>query len=388
MLSQTPLALKNLTHKPRRLLVAAGGVAFAVLLIFMELGFLAALLDSTVLLIRRMHGDLFLLNRATAALVARERFPHQRVEQARSCGDVRVIPIYVENVVASLRPANDKSYPIRVLAFDPREPLFELPGVQAAADQLLAPETAVYDTMSKPEFRFPAPHEPLSQFQGELSDRRLRLVGRFELCTDFATSGTLIMSSQNFARYFPWGAGGDDPLRVVDLAAIQVGPGSTVEEVRARLEAALPRDVRVLDKAEFERRERAFWLINTPIGYIFVAGTIIGFVVGVIICYQIIYSDLDDHLSEFATLKAMGYGRRYFLGMIVCQAFYLSLLGFVPGALASWLLYLGVARWTGLLLIFRPSVVVFVFLTTLTMCLVSGLLALRRLLSADPASLF
>ncbi|MBM3999957.1 MAG: FtsX-like permease family protein [Planctomycetes bacterium] len=388
MNERTPLALKNLTHRPRRLLVAVGGVGFAVLLIFMELGFLAALLDSTTAVIRRIRADLFILNRSTSALVARARFPRQRIEQARAGGDVRVIPIHIENAVAVLRPARDKGYPIRVLAFDPRQPLFDLPGVESAASELLGPDTAAYDTTSKAEYRFPGPTEPPGDFTGELSGRRIRLVGRFALSTDFATTGTLIMSDQNFARYFPWGAGGEDPLSVVDIGAVQVGPGASVPEVRARLERLLPNDVKVLDKAEYERNERAFWLLNTPIGYIFVAGTIIGFVVGVIICYQIIYASLDDHMGEFATLKAIGYGRSYFVGLVACQSLYLSLFGFVPGALASMFLYAGIAKATGLMVVFRPWVAAVVLGSTLLMCTVSGILAMRRLLAADPASLF
>ncbi len=107
-----------------------------------------------------------------------------------------------------------------------------------------------------------------------------------------------------------------------------------------------------------------------------------------IICYQIINADIADHMPEFATLKAMGYPNRYFVGFVLLESTYLSLLSFVPGVLASYVLYEALARSTGLLMILNPSRVATVFLLTLAMCITSGCLAMRKVLAADPAELF
>ena len=109
---------------------------------------------------------------------------------------------------------------------------------------------------------------------------------------------------------------------------------------------------------------------------------------GVIICYQIIYSDIADHMSEFATLKAMGYGHSFFLNLVLRQSLYLSVMGFVPGLLVSYLFYAGLSRFTGLTMRLSPGVALSVLLATMLMCSISGLLALRKLLSVDPAELF
>jgi len=62
--------------------------------------------------------------------------------------------------------------------------------------------------------------------------------------------------------------------------------------------------VNVMTKQQFLDKEFAFWNTATPIGYIFALGTVMGFIVGMIICYQILFSDISDHMREFATLKA------------------------------------------------------------------------------------
>jgi putative ABC transport system permease protein len=113
-----------------------------------------------------------------------------------------------------------------------------------------------------------------------------------------------------------------------------------------------------------------------------------GLVVGTIICYQILYNDISDHLPEFATLKAMGYDRYYFVALVLCQAIYLACLGFIPGLIATELLFRLLTLFSGLIMELNAMRILSVFALTLLMCCFSGLLAVRRLWAADPASLF
>ncbi|HYO26443.1 MAG TPA: FtsX-like permease family protein, partial [Lacipirellulaceae bacterium] len=209
-----------------------------------------------------------------------------------------------------------------------------------------------------------------------------------DLGTDFAHDGNLVMSAENFAEFFPQRLQGGDPLAIVDLGIVHLKPGADLETVRHNIDELLDDRVYVLTRSQFRDQEVGFWDSSTPIGIIFFAGTVIGFVVGMVICYQVIYSDIADHMSEFATLKAMGYGARYFLSLIVSEAVLLSLVGFVPGAIASTGLYAVLANSTGLLLRMTPGSMTMVLVLTLGMCIGSGILAVRKLLTADPASLF
>ncbi len=115
---------------------------------------------------------------------------------------------------------------------------------------------------------------------------------------------------------------------------------------------------------------------------------IMGFVVGILICYQVLYNDIADHMAEFATLMAMGYSRGYFVGVVVREAIYLALFGFLPGLCISWLLFQGITGWTGLTMTLSLWDIGLTLAFTVVMCVVSGLLAVRKLLAADPASLF
>ena len=113
-----------------------------------------------------------------------------------------------------------------------------------------------------------------------------------------------------------------------------------------------------------------------------------GLVVGAIICYQIQFTDISEHMPEFATLKAMGYGTSYFWSIILCQSFYLACLGFLPGLLVSYGLYSMLAESSGLVMSMTWERILLVWGLTLVMCLVSGALAIRKLFGTDPASLF
>jgi len=387
-MSRTPLAWLNLVHEPRRLAIAAAGIGFAALLMFMELGFYNALLDSTVEIYERLDADLVMTSRAKFALPARERFARQRLQQAKAIVDVDVTPIFIETIGAQLRRRGEKSRSIRVIAWPLDKPGLKLDEVTQHAEDLGRSGTAIFDRRSKSHFGFPDPSSDVSTYDAWLDDKPLRLVGSFRLGTDFANDGNLVMSAGSFARFFSWRAGLEDPLGKVDLGALRLRGDQDPDQAARRLNRFLPNDVRVVTKPVAISQEKRFWRTNAPIGYIFTVGAIMGFIVGTVICYQIIYADIRYHLAEFATLKAMGYSDAYFLRVVIWQSFFLSWIGFVPGTLASWVLYVLLGEVTGLMMVFRLSLVVFVWLATLSMCIVSGLLALRKLHSADPAELF
>jgi putative ABC transport system permease protein len=391
----TPLAWKNLTHDWRRLAVAVAGIGFAVLLMFTQVGFQNALFDSQVKMIDDLQGDIFLVSRAKYTLAAEKRFPLELINQASSARGVRgAFPLYTEltfSRLKNLKPgASSKAYPIRSIGFRLSDPVIRSPEVNSQLTKLQLPNAALIDVRSKRDnFDFPFDDPAaLAAAPAELANKRVSLVGTFELGTDFAHDGNLVMSSENFARYFPQRVRVGDPLSVVDLGIVHVEEDAEVEEVRDRIDALLDDRVFVFTRSQFRREEIRFWDESTPIGIIFTAGKIIGFVVGMVICYQVIYSDIADHMPEFATMKAMGYTTGYFLRLIVVEAVLLSLIGFVPGLLVSTGLYSVLAEATGLQLRMTPGSIMLVLILTNAMCIASGMLAVRKLLAADPANLF
>lgn len=385
----TPLAWKNLIHDPRRLGVALGGIAFAVMLMFQQRGFQNALFDSTVEIIQELDCDIVLVNPARFALTNEIRFPRELLNLARSQSGVAwAEPFYIENLQARLRREGQRARPIRVWGFDIHKPIL-LDRNQDISPQLKGLErtgTALIDRLSKSNYGFLLRDNSSFPQMGELNGKQIELIGLFQSGRDFAHDGNLLMSTESFANYFTRRR--PTPLSTVDLGLIKVIDVQSVASVLAQLRAVLSREVLVLTRQQFIDKEVNFWARNTPIGIIFTIGTVMGFAVGVIICYQILANDIGEHLSEFATLKAMGYTNSYFLGLVIRQSIYLGMLGFVPGLLCSWLLFQVNSNMTGLLMHLTLERISLVLCATLMMCILSGILALRKLLAADPASLF
>ncbi|MHB8974520.1 MAG: ABC transporter permease DevC [Pirellulaceae bacterium] len=393
-LRRTPLAWRNLTHNMRRLMIAVSGVTFAVVLMFMERGFQNALFDSTVELVRNFRADIVLVSSSRYSLSSSSRFSLSAISLARGCRSVQEAhPIYLENFLAVLRKPYFLSRPIRVVAVNIRDRVFTA-DLQQTLDahrrQLLAPRTALIDVTSKESIYQinPLLVSATQPVQVELAGKEVELVGNFQLGTDFANDGTLLMSLENFAFYFPLREVLADPLSTVDLGLVVCQPGADPVQVRDQLQQVVGQEVRVYTRRELVEKEIRFWDKNTPIGVIFRVGMIMGFVVGILICYQVLYSDIADHMAEFATLVAMGYSRGFFVGVVVREAIYLALFGFVPGMCISWLLFQWITGWTGLTMTLSLWDVGLTLAFTVIMCVVSGLLAVRKLLAADPASLF
>lgn len=398
MTTRIPLAWKNLTHSWRRLFVAVGGISFAVVLMFMQRGFENALFDSTVKIVADIDADVIMFSKGRFSLSAQHRFPIDRIHEAAGCPSAASVdPLYLENTISLIRSISldedkgNKARPIRVIGFDLDRNPFRTPGLSEKISQIRAPNTALIDSRSKPNYHFPLRDVAQGNAAtGELAGQLVDLVGTFEMGTDFANEGNLMMSAENFAAYFPTRVFGGDPLSVVDLGIVTARRGVSPEQLRDELRDTVGNktDVYVVTRDEFVNGEKQFWRKSTPIGIIFGIGTAMGFVVGVIICYQIIFTDIADHMPEFATLKAMGYSDWFFTRFIITEAFYLSIFGFVPGLLIAMTLFEIVTSQTGLLMVMNLPRATLVFVLTLIMCVLSGIAAMRKLKAADPASLF
>jgi putative ABC transport system permease protein len=404
MKPQFLLALRNLTYRPLRFGVYLAGVGFAVVLMFVEHGFWTALMDSVVQLIDRMNCELIMINPAKDVLSNVEPFPLTRLIQAQGlASDVEaVFPLYYRpaewlippppspsplEALGRLVPRTPYHRVIRVLSFDPSPDLATapvlLPEVCHYADQLRRPRTALWDIRSK---RYYGMHE--GQFQTDLSGREITLIGTFSLGTDFATNGHLFMSTDNYAEYFDGYTSSSDPRQDVDVGLIRLRSGADPQAVKAVLRDQLQDDVRVLTREEYRCMEQRYWQERTPVGFIFLLGLVVGFAVGVIICWQILSADISDHLNEYATLKAIGFSNRYLTEVVLIQALLLSVFAFIPGMLLSQLAYLLLGSWTGLPLEITWPRGGLIFGVTAVMCAVSAVLSVGKVWVVDPAEVF
>lgn len=387
MFSRVPLPWLNLTHDKLRLVARVLGTAFAVFLLFVELGFWDALLNAPVQLIRQFNGPLIVVSQANYSLAIKESFPRRCLDEARAVAGVQnVFPIYLERAAALWRDTENRnaSQPIRVIAFDPDHSALENSEVNQNRAALKVPFNVLLDRKSKKQ----SYGRIQSGIDRELAGRAVHVVGLFTLGADFANDGNVIMGAETYGRMFGDGKPPERALETVDVGVVQITPGADVRAVHRALGQILPSDVRVFTKDEFIKREKAYWSRTTPIGFIFQLGLGVGFIVGAVICYQIISTDVAEHLPHFATLKAMGYTDAFLNGVVLREALWLAMLGFVPGLGLSWLLYHWLSQQIGLLMELTLSSILLVLTLTIVMCVASGLLALRRVRTADPAEVF
>ncbi|MGH7804272.1 MAG: ABC transporter permease DevC [Candidatus Binatia bacterium] len=246
------------------------------------------------------------------------------------------------------------------------------------------PDVGIFDRMSRPEY---GPIAEMFEKSGpvstELADRRITVTGLFTMGTSFGIDGCVVMTGSNFLRYFQDRAPGN-----IDLGLIQLRDGVDPLVVRDRMRAALPRDVEVLTKADYIERELTHWRTSTPIGFIFTFGSMMGLLVGAVVAYQVLFTDVSAHLPEYATLKAMGYRNWHLYVVVAEEAAILATLGFVPGFLVSTWLYRLTEDATRMPLRMNVELAATVFGLMFLMCTLSGALALRKVRTADPAEIF
>jgi putative ABC transport system permease protein len=273
---------------------------------------------------------------------------------------------------------------IFILGVDLQEATLDLPGMAKSLDELRHVDTALFDAASRPEFGPVAEKLAAGEVvEAEVNRRRLRIRGTVKLGASFAADGNLILSQANFLRLFPERKAG-----VIDVGLIRLKPGADRVAVERDIRAMVGRDLRVFNADDYIRYERDYWADATAIGTIFTQGVFMGFLVGFVIVYQILHSDVTAHLPQYATLKAMGYSDSSLTSAVMFEALIISVLGYGPGVLLSLALYQLTASAANLAMAMSVERAMQVFVITLLMCGMSGLLALRQLRRADPADVF
>ncbi len=383
-MGRIPLAWLQLMREKRRLFAALAGISFAVMLMLMQLGFLDALFLAASLVQDRLHCDLAIVSRQYDYLLFSKSFTQRRLYQCLAFDGVEsVTPLYV-GMANWKHPDTHKERTIFVLAFNPESGALDLPGVAENLAKLQMPDVVLFDVGSRSEFgpvvkRFRNGERIVTEVNG----RKIEVVGLFELGTSFGANGNLITSDLNFLRLFTVREKG-----LIDVGLIKLKPGVDAERMRTQLESFLPGDVRVMTRRGFSLAEKQYWANYSPIGFIFGLGTFMGLIVGAVIVYQILYTDVTDHLAEYATLKAMGYSNRYLYWLVIQEAMILAALGYFPGLGIAQTLYVAAHRSTLLPIFMTISRALIVFLLTVFMCGASALLAVQKLKSADPAEIF
>ena len=379
-----PLSWLLLSRQPVRLLVALAGISFAGILMFMQLGFRDGLFDASVTVHRKFDADLVLISPRSASSVRMAGFPRRRLVQTLADPAVSGISPVHWGLMLWRNPESRRNRAILVLGFEPEDPFFVDPALSDKTDVLKQKGRILFDQLSRPEFG------PIAEWyrdgrtvETEIAGNRVRVEGLVSLGTSFGADGNLLTSTETFLDLMPQKAPGS-----IEVGLIRLQPEADPETVLKRLQDRLPDDVMVLTKQGFIDFEQNYWKSSTAIGFIFTLGAAMGFVVGCVIVYQVLYTDVSDHLPEYATLMAMGYRLSHLLGVVLREGLYLAALGYLPAYLAGEGLYWFVRDATRLPVGMDVTRALTVLAMILVMCLMSALLAMRRLVDADPAEIF
>ncbi|CDM95813.1 MAG: ABC transporter permease DevC [Limnospira sp. PMC 1291.21] len=382
---RTPLGWLQLTHDKGRMLVAIAGIAFADILMFMQLGFQTALYNSNTRLHRALEADLVLVSPQALNLTRMSTFTRRRLYQAMNVPGVESVePVYVA-LKTWKNPQTQKETAILLLGFNPDKPAFDFIKNHPNLPDIKLPDRVLFDREARGDYQQAITSiDRGERVTTEIERRTITISGLFELGASFAADGSLMTSDQNFLRLMP-----KQESKSINIGLIKIEAGADILQTQALLKAYLPSDdVRVLTKAEFIQFEKNYWTANTPVGFVFNLGVAMGFVVGTIIVYQVLSTDVASHLAEYATFKAMGYRTIYLLSIVWEEALILSLLGFVPGLGISIGLYAITRNATNLPVYITLFRAVQVLILTIIMCAISGGIATRKLQGADPADIF
>lgn len=384
MSQRIPLAWLQLKHEKMKLFAAVLGVMVSVVLMWMQLGLLKALFASAVVFHGSLDGELIVIHSQYEHLLHSKPYSSRLLYRLRGSPDVASVSAIYAAPVEWKNPWNGEMRTVQCYGVETDAPAMNLPGFAEQLHKLRKTDEFLYDRMARPRFgNVVGAIDRNEIIEPELNRRKMKLAGTVDLGASFGVDGNLLVSHANFLRLVPSRKPG-----AIDVGVVKLRPGMDVESARQQFQSMLGKEVSVLTRHDFAEVELAYWRSATPIGIIFSAGTVVGFFIGFIVVYQILYTDVSNHLPHYATMKAMGFSNGYLYRLVLEQSVQLAMMGFVPGTLVAAGMYAVLRKVTLLPLIVEPTRGVVLAFVTILMCMFSGMLAVRKLRSADPADVF
>lgn len=383
LFGRLPIGWLQLTHNRTRFAAALAGVAFANVLVFVQLGIMNSMAAATLRPYQFFRADIMISAADANSLTDGGNVARQWLLQAMADPDVvDGASLFIANVPWD---RGDKDISLTTFGVNPVKTDFLAPEIAADLALLQVQDAAILDRLARGLPRAEAaairPQSPLSF---ETEGRTLTAYTTFAGGGGFGGDGYMMVSDQTFLSLFPARSSA-----APDHILLSVRPGAQAETVIARLKDLISDPaLRIRTFAQAGQDDLRYQQTRRPTGIIFGFGVLIGVLVGLVIVYQVLSTDVADHLREYATFKAMGYGPRFFLGIVLEEALVLGIMGFVPGLIVGTAILTLMGSITTLPLAMTPSMAISVFGGTLVFSALSGAIATRRLAAADPADLF
>lgn len=388
---QIDFALQNILSSPRKTALAISGIGVAVLLVFMQLGFRGAVVDTATNIYQKLDFDVLVRSPEYLHFIDSGTIDASRIETLAGAEEVESVN-RMRVAIANWRNPSGQKKGVLLLGVNPQNPPFRKDSRLGANFALLgSDELLLIDTKSHPEF---GPMDG-SRFSNqdidevfEVAGNPMRIAGLFELGAGLAANGAAIVDENTIPKLVPTVFPNQFTFGLIRLKE-GVDPSEFVASARQKMKTSDGGAyVEILSRDEAIQLETTRWISETPIGFIFSLGVFIAVIVGAAIVYMVLSTDVSNRLNEYATLRAMGYTNNYLAFVVMKQAIYMAIVSFVPALVLSFILYWVTGRIASISMSMTSMRVVVVLSLTLGMGCLSGVLALRKLWQAAPADLF
>lgn len=386
ILNDLPLAWLQLKRQPVKYLVAIAGIGFAALLMYMQIGFQSGLLTSSTTFYAALDADLILISPKTVSSGSFSQFPQSQLFRANGYQEVEtVVPMYVTNITAQ-KLGGQKPTSLRIIGYDPGAKALNVDAINEQSDKLKTAGYALFDTEgnSRTGPVAKAIKENGYQFLTLYNlTQTFRTVGLFGLGSTFAADSNIITSPGTAIQLA-------DQLNFgeISLGLIKVSDKKSLPQLQRTLTELYEGEIQVLTKDELIAQEQNYWNTSSSFGVVFGFGTFMGVIVGGVMVYQVLYTDVTDHLKEYATLKAMGFSNQFILGIVIQEAILLGVSSFIPSTLVSAGMYAFLTSASGISIQMTHQKIGLVGALTVGICAASAAIAVNKLRDADPASVF
>lgn len=370
------LALKSLLHDRLRFLITVSGVAFAVTLVFVQVGLFLGLLDNASVTIEHVDADLWVTSKNTPNIDFSHTFPETRVDRVRSIpGVTRADNLIVWFMTVNLPTGAQEGTQTYALENFERWnlPWQVIDGHVAdlrRGDYMIIDESAVkrYGAFQVGDYR-------------EVLGRRLEIIGRTRGALSFTTTPISFIDYRLAQELSP------DLLRgLTTYVLVKLDPGVDTAAVRAEIARRLPYND-VFTRDQWAARSRGYWVASTGIGLNMYITVFLGCLVGVVVVAQTLYTSAMEHIKEFGTVKAIGGNNGDIYLILGKQAAIAAVVGYLLGLVPSFSLGPVMAK-IGLKLIIPHALLAWVFCGTVVLCLAAAVIAFRKVASIDPALVF
>jgi putative ABC transport system permease protein len=372
------LSWYNTFENKKRTSAAVAGIAFSVILIFMQLGFLKTARITSTRLYDYLDFDLIITSDKYEYMDDPDSFDRVHLIQARVVPGVGKIGMINLSGAAWMDQETEISSSCLLISID-RDPSFlSNEEISANLDKITTKtNTVMLDRLSHPELG------PVEIGRTALINGfEVEVTSLFEIGLGFFADGSIIVSNETFQNLVR------QDSRKVSLGMVKLAPGADLEEVKEAMRASMPSEVLIFGRDEFVTGEQDYFISVKPVGIMFQMGVLVAFIVGAVILYQVLSKEIATKIKEYATLKAMGFKTSTIYIVGFQQALILAIMSYLPALVVSHGVFYAARRASRLPMYLNNDLALLVLVLTLGMCVISGVLALRRIQLADPAELF